>query len=546
MKSSTRKKIIITLVILFAATTVLLVRYYLMNQLKSTLHEKLETLNKKTDLNISYDSLYIEWTQNTIIVDKLVINKDAYDTTCLYPEFISVHQVKIKGFHLLKLLFSRELNIDDVILDEPHLVIREQSHLLRDSSVNKSTEFAVIIARLQLLSAHVEYIDSASCQLNGEFFTTLVSTGLNLEVKTGNPFSFSLNTLRLDSIRLRFPTKFYSVTMRQVEFDQQAETLTMDTIKIIPHLSKIDFGRKKGFDIDRIEGVLPFLKFSGLTYQYQDTLALQARTADLQFFLRIFHDKRLPHENIHKPLPIQLLRSLPFGLLIDSLQVTKSFVAYEEIASEAETPGSVYFDNLTASITNISNDRHLTDGETRMKAKADFMGQGSLKIETVFPWKREKNCRMEGSLKNFDFTKVNSMLKPATPIEIESGTLDNLNFTFLYNESQSHGELALMYHDLKVVHYKQPEEAGKGKRKKNPDEEKKDNLKTFIINAFVIRKKMDDSLPEEKRSGTISFSRDKTRSVFNYWWKSLFSGIQSAFHLDKLKSRGEKKSASSD
>jgi hypothetical protein len=544
MKLSAKKKIITTLVILFAVASVLLIRYYLLSQLKATLHEKLEALNE-TDLNVHYDSLYIEWGKNTVIIDELVINKDAYDTTCLHPEFISVHQVKIRGFHLLKLIFSRELNIDEVILDEPHVVIREQSHLLRDSSVNRNTTFAVIIDRLLMTSAHVEYTDSASCELRSEFFSTLESTGLNLEIKPGNPFTFSVNTLLLDSIRLRFPDKFYSVTVRQLEFDQAAETLTLDTIKIMPHLSKIDFGRKKGFDIDRIEGVFPFLKFSGLTYQYQDTLALQAKTVDVQFFLRIFHDKRLPHENIHKPLPVQLLRAFPFGLSIDSLRVVKSFVAYEEFAPEAESAGNVFFDNLTASIVNISNDHHLTDGETRMNAQADFMGQGDLKIQTVFPWKHDKNCRMEGSLKNFDFTKVNSMLKPATPIEIASGTLDDLDFTFLYNDSKSHGEVALLYHDLKVVHYKPDEEPGKRKhKKKNQEEGKKDNLKTFIINAFVIRKNMDGSLPEEKRTGTISFSRDKTRSVFNYWWKSLFSGIQSAFHLDKLKAKSGKKNGS--
>jgi hypothetical protein len=62
---------------------------------------------------------------------------------------------------------------------------------------------------------------------------------------------------------------------------------------------------------------------------------------------------------------------------------------------------------------------------------------------------------------------------------------------------------------------------------------KKDNLKTFIINTFVLKKNMDDRLPAEKRTGTVLFYRDTTRSTFNYWWKSLSSGLKSAFHLDK-------------
>jgi hypothetical protein len=193
-------------------------------------------------------------------------------------------------------------------------------------------------------------------------------------------------------------------------------------------------------------------------------------------------------------------------------------------------------------MTNINNDSHLTDGETQLKARADFMGQGNLQIHTVFPWERGKDCRMTGSLKNFDFEKINAMLKPATPIEIKTGTLDDLDFAFVYNDSRSLGELTLKYHDLKVVYNKPAEEAGKRKHgKKNPEDDKKDNLKTFLINTFLIKKNMDGNIPDERGTGTISFSRNKTRSIFNYWWKSLFTGIQSAFHLDKLKAKSDKK-----
>jgi hypothetical protein len=98
------------------------------------------------------------------------------------------------------------------------------------------------------------------------------------------------------------------------------------------------------------------------------------------------------------------------------------------------------------------------------------------------------------------------------------------------------------YQGLKVVMFKDPQasENGKRKRKKKDEDGKKDNLKTFLLNTFILKKNMDGSLPEEERTGTISFERDKTRSIFNYWWKSLFSGIKSAFHLDKLKGKNGK------
>jgi hypothetical protein len=39
---------------------------------------------------------------------------------------------------------------------------------------------------------------------------------------------------------------------------------------------------------------------------------------------------------------------------------------------------------------------------------------------------------------------------------------------------------------------------------------------------------------DDKRKGNIGFDRDTKRSVFNYWWKSVLSGIKSAYNLDKL------------
>ena len=45
---------------------------------------------------------------------------------------------------------------------------------------------------------------------------------------------------------------------------------------------------------------------------------------------------------------------------------------------------------------------------------------------------------------------------------------------------------------------------------------------------------MDGNVPEHKRTGVIDFHRDTSKSIFNYWWKSLLTGIKSAYNLDKL------------
>ncbi|HEY0769513.1 MAG TPA: hypothetical protein VGD31_04205, partial [Sphingobacteriaceae bacterium] len=80
----------------------------------------------------------------------------------------------------------------------------------------------------------------------------------------------------------------------------------------------------------------------------------------------------------------------------------------------------------------------------------------------------------------------------------------------------------------------------KHKSKKSEDDLRKDNFKTFIINAFLVKKNLDETVPAEKRSGTIHFERDRSRSIFNFWWKSVFTGVKSAFNLDKAEATVEK------
>jgi len=113
---------------------------------------------------------------------------------------------------------------------------------------------------------------------------------------------------------------------------------------------------------------------------------------------------------------------------------------------------------------------------------------------------------------------------------VESGKMEKLTFRFSFNETRSDGELELNYHDLKLAIFKD-----EGKKKE--EELEKDNLKTFIMNTFIFRTNMDEDVPQDKRTGTIAFVRDDNRSVFNFWVKSLVSGIKSAYNLDKAEAK---------
>ena len=540
-----RKRTLYALIaIAVIATALVAARSFVLKKVRENLLSKIETLNK-SDIKIHYDTIYVDWARNILTIEKLVIEKDAYDTTCIYPEFISSQKVTVNGLGLLSLIFQNELSIDEIHLFKPHWVLHQKSQLLLDSASRKETEFEVYVKRIRIDSMRMEFTDSLQCSLLTGFRSSATVKDLNLSFHADRPTDYSFSEVTTHRTRVDLPGSLYSITVRETRLNLQDHSFELDTLRVIPSLGKLQFGRKLGNDVDRVEGVVPYLKLSKLNLHYGDTVIADAGEADVQFFLKLFHDKRLPHKKKTVPLPIEALRKLPFGLSLEKLKITKSYVEYEEVPANADESGKVFFDNLEGTISPLTNDANNLDGETILKAKADFMGQGKLAVEGMLPWNTRKKSRVKGSLSGLSFTKLNSMVEPSANMEFESGVLNRIEFAFQYNDDASIGEVSLNYQDLKIVTYRTDEqvekvEKKKRNRKKTEEELRKDNLKTFIVNAFVVRKNLDENVPEEKRTGEIRFERDKTRSVFNYWWKSLFTGIKSAFNLDKAQATVDK------
>ena len=526
----THKALFIILLLCIAIGGFLWFRSYVFNNMGLSLQKKIDAL-KLSGFNIKYDSLSISWHQNVIQVHGLLLEKNVYDTTCLYPEFIAVAQVRAEGIRLFPLLFDNVLDFEVLYLDTPRAIIRQNSLLKLDSAAQRENEFTLKVEKILLRAADLQYTDSAACRLITGIGSNVNVGGLMLDFRADNPLEYSIASLTLDNTVVTRPRDFYTYRVAQTKYDAQHKRLAIDSISIIPAYGKVEFGRKRGYEIDRFEGLVPFIKADNFTFSSGDSAHLKIGSAEVRFYLKLFRDKRLPFKKVPKLLPVEAIRELPFGLHIDSLRITNSYVQYEEFPEEASEAGGIFFDNLYATITNFTN---VTDtGATRLVAQAALMGSGKMSVSVNFPLARGKRSSLTGALVNFPLTRINPMLGPSTNLKVESGKMKRLSFSFTFNNVRSDGEIELNYEDLKLILFK-PDEKKKGK------ELEKDNLKTFIMNTFIFRKNMDEDVPEEKRTGTVMYARDENRSIFNFWSKSLLSGIKSAYNLDKV---AEKKSA---
>jgi len=392
-------------------------RSYVFANISARIDEKISSM-KLSGFNVRYDSLSVDWRTNVIIVENLVLEKNAYDTACVYPEFIAVGKIRAEGLRLWPLIFNNILSFEDLSLEKWRMVMRQNSQLFADSSSEREKDFTLRADRVSFKSADLTYTDSSQCDMITGIKSDITIEALALSFPVTEPFSYEVDGLSLGYTEVKLPQALYTFKIRETKLDLLTNVFRADSIQVIPDAGKFEFSRKLGYETDRFDALIPFVRADNVFFSFNDSSQITAGFTEIQIYLKVFRDKRLPFVKKNKLLPIAQLQDLPFDLLIDSLKVTKSYVEYEEFAEGSAEAGKVYFDNLYATITNINNSS--TTGNTQMRAQANLVGQGNVKLFVTFPLNTDKTSQLAGSIVDFRIPEINPMLTPATNIKVES------------------------------------------------------------------------------------------------------------------------------
>jgi hypothetical protein len=545
MKQGIRKTVFITLALIatvLVATFAL--RSFLMKQITVKLEEQIQRL-RDAGYIVKYDSIKVDWASNTVEVFRLSVTNEIDSTECQNNAFLNAKYISATGFKIIPLLLRRHLSFENIALDSPGITINEK-FFRKDSVKREVKEFAIFVDKIDLPSLHVKYYDYRTCEVGSTYLANAAITDFRLAVYNDQPFFVNASSVYGDSIKIELPDESYTLRVKGVTFKPSMGIFDLDTLRIIPQLNKIAFGRKKGFETDRIEGLIPYINLYGLSLAREDSLVIRAHKLTTQLYLKVFRDKRLPFKRIYKNLPIQALNKLPVGVDIKTLVLNKSYVQYEEFAEGADSAGNVFFDNLYATIRDINNTDYDRKGKTILVAEADLMGQAEVKVRATCPWNTRLSQHINGTVTNLDMKRLNRIIEPVIQVRAESGFLKELRFDFATGPSHANGKVELNYNDLKLVTFKDESRIERilkrkkrnGDKSENEDEDdekvRKAAFKTFIVNTFIVKRKMDKNDPEDERTGTIDFERDPAKSVFNFWWKSVLSGVKGAYNIEKI------------
>lgn len=493
-----------------------------------------KTAQKLDSLHIERSLLDISLFHRSIEIHNLRWSSSADSTSGNASHEVFLKKASIQGINLFKLLFKKKISLNEILLEDGYIRYNES---LKPEKGKKKKELKFKgITIDNLLLKNIETTLFTDTLVKAQAFVNL-SLG-SVEVNT-SPLSDSIqfNTKSIDllatNISFGKKTDPYSIRIKKIMYNSFDRQMLVDSTLLIPNYGKYEFARRLGRQETRVDAAIPTIRLEGFDAHHLMEKSFTASKVVVESAeIVAFRDKRLPFKNDRVALPMESLRKLAMAIETDSIIVKDMRVTVEEFAADGQAPGSVVFENLDAVFTGLSNRYYANRSRfASLYASGFLMGNGRIDAVFEFPVDGSSTYRAKGKIGRMDLQDLNNILENLGHIRIETGQLNEMTFAFDYTDKASAGVLQINYENLKMTSLNTDKEASRNE------------FKTLVINS-VIKNSKDEKTDAEKRTGTIEFERDQQKFIFNFWWKSILSGIKSSVlgpRLQELQKRKKNK-----
>ena len=457
---------------------------------------------------------------DTVRINRSKTFSDIYEVTA--PE------ISISGLDLLQLLFDSQIEIDQLKITQAQVNwIRQfkktsgEDEQSEEGEINELPQVKIGKILLNESGLKIFHQQSGASAISLEKASMRVENFLLAKESSGaleRMINFDDLTLSLKDYSMKMPDSLNILSIDSLKASVKHATLLINGLSAQPRYGKYEYSRKKGVETDRIEFYNKAVYIKGLDFKKlkdENKFIAEAVVVD-SINMLLYRDKTHPIKPTEKKKLIQqVIREAPVYLHIDSLQLNNAQITYQEKVEKETDPGNINFINLQVSINNVTNDSVLLKEGATMKAHGQtyVMGVGKIQADFSFPLAAQNNLHsIKGTASSMPMEAINPMLKYVAFAEIKSGKVNEINFEATLNEDESTGTMEFYYEDLKVDLLKKGEE------------DKKKGLVSLFANTFVL--KSNNPQNGKFRTGTLYFERDKNKSMINYWWKTLFSGMK--------------------
>lgn len=491
-------------------------------------------LQKNLGENLSYSKLNSNLFKGSIRLRDVQVSipKDS-----ISQQNLLIKELRLSGLNTLPLLLKkRKLRIKTVELKNPDVTIFKGQRVNPEETQSLDL-FDLIKNEFDHLHIHSFKVSNATVKLmkpGGEqpiqaitdLYINISNIQLDSVISKTHSGWFGMNSIDVEAGEF-FSTPDHSLHRLQassISASSTNSTVIISEVKNIPLIEKTTLSSKAGYQTDWMPITITDLTFTGFSipdFIYSSTIKADLLTINEVDF-ETYRDKRVAEKSGHSPGLLHLrFANWDQKVDIEKLELKNSRFRYEELSTNSDKTGEVFFSNAYATIHNLSNvSEKLHSGLiTQVNVQADLMGKSKLAVEMDLPLNSSTgNHRVKGSLRPFSFSDLNTAFTPLESIKVETGRIQSMDFEFTADLNKSEGTMRMLYDDLKLSI-------------ENPESEKSFGLFKDILslaaNAFVI-KSSNPRKNGEIEEAVISFERDLGKSTFNYWWKSVFSGMMNS------------------
>lgn len=546
-----KKWVIALMILIFIASTGLLL---LMLRWKPMISQKLKdgVYNRSFHLyKLEFDDLSMNLLTGTVALHEVSLIPDTlvhHELKELGVAPANIFEVKLKKLQLnrvalLTAYFKREVEMKSIIMDNPSInMIHYTVKKLPEELTEGQTLYELISNRvksigintIKIINADFDYINGD----NGRKMHSVKHLDINVD-------DFLLDSVsQFDTTRyyyakdIRFELTGYKSLSKDKMYTMKVDTIggsalrksiDIKGLQMIPMYPDLAFSRKYTYGKDRYDLKFDKISLEGVNFSLLNAEEkLQADALKIgPAIVNIFVNRELPAPpglDKVRNFPHVALKRLTMPITVDTVKLNNVDVAYTEYNPISQKRGTVYFQNLSGDIINLTNDTLSLAKNNHAVANltALVMKIGRINVQIDFNLTDAQAAfSYNGNVAPMNLQVLNPMAKNMGLVEIETGQMQKADFNIHANAKGSSGTVRFYYTDLKLKLLKEGE---------NGLAPKKKGFLSFLANKLLIK----DANPTEGeaiRTANITFQRTPAASFFNMMWKGVFIGMRETVGL---------------
>lgn len=500
---------LVVVVLILKLTTTLFVEPWLGNRLESHFNDTSEKY-RITVGPIHLRPLFAEVKLDSI----LLISKDKRLTG-------RVTAVSIQGVNLFRLLFQKNISIRKLSVSE----IRIFGQLPHSEKKALPT---IMPMNLRIGRIVFKKIDFGLEELELAKAYSLQSGVLNMhDLKIEKRDTLSIRLVKgfdfkADGFQTVTEDSMYTYRLKGIDYRFRPGKLLVKEFVIHPNYSKKRFAELHRFASDRMDGRMSNIVAGGFSVEdFLKSNRLGSSGIEIDSLnLMVYRDNRVEKRHVVKPVFQEMMYNSPISLNLDSIHVKNGDITYVEQVPKANHEGSISFNQIHATLYNVTNDTLYKKKKASLILKGDALLMGKGRFNVLLDAKlfdRLHTFTVKAKLSHIPANSLNPLLRNNVFMMVNSGEIESMTFFFTANDQKAVGNMYLLYSNLKIAVL-------------NKETDQSSALSERFI-SMVLNSKILDSNPKpgkQVRVGKIEYDRDPEKFLFSYCVKSIVSGIRTS------------------